>query len=157
MCKTQVPCRTSVYFLFGGPESVFSQRHLSMVLVWPPWACFSFSCHLRELVWGDWVWSYSILLHCLLEMRRMKGLIQEYRQVISHTLQWVGTYLNQQPDVGAASLLLLGLDEKAQLPTPMLYVGWGRREQRSCLDKAHNLMYRSSEIMQALLTSSTFP
>lgn len=108
--------------------SVFSRRHLSRVLVGPPWAGFSFSCRLQELVWGDW--SYSILLHCLLGMRRMKGFIQEHRQVFSHTLQWVGTYFYQQPDVGAASLLLLGLRDKAQLPNPMLYVRWEGREQK---------------------------
>lgn len=146
-----------IYFLSGGPESVFFQRHfatlssvfsqshLSRVWVWPPGLCFSSSCRLQELVWGDWVWSCSILLHCLLGMGRMKGFIQEHRQVLSHTLQWVGTCLNQQPDVGAASLLLLGLEDEAQLPTPMLYVGWGGRERGkavrtrltiSCMEKS---------------------
>lgn len=38
------PIEDLSYFLFGSPEGVFSQRHLSRVLVWPPWACFSFSC-----------------------------------------------------------------------------------------------------------------
>lgn len=60
MYKSQVPYRGSLCFLFGGSGGVFPQRHLARV--WPPWVRFSLSRRLEELVWGDSVWSYSVLL-----------------------------------------------------------------------------------------------